>query len=195
MTTYYTSDQHWFHKAVVDFENRPFESMEEMNEGMIEIWNETVKPSDVVNHLGDMVFGSYDNWTHILDRLNGKIILHKGNHDGSRHLKKLAKAGYFEEIQTVGSYKRLHGYQLWLTHYPMDIGHRPNKFSISGHIHSTPSRKLNQINIGVDSPFNHNRPFGKPVHSDELVEHLNIINPQLEELFQKEREFHQERRI
>ena len=69
----------------------------------------------------------------------------------------------------------------------MDIGNRPHKFSLSGHIHSAPSRMVNQINLGVDSPLNFNRPFGKPIHIDELVEYLDYINPQLEDLFQKER--------
>src|SRR5690606_33871108 len=112
------------------------------------------------------------------DRLNGKIVLHKGNHDGSKHLKNLTREGYFEAVHTVGSYMKLHKYQLWLTHYPMEIGNRPNKMSISGHIHSTPSRMLNQVNVGVDSPLNFNRPFGQPIHVDELVEYLNYINPQ-----------------
>ena len=194
MTIYYTSDHHFYHKRVLEFEKRPFESIEEMNQGLIDIWNETVEDGDTVRYLGDFCFGGYNKWVSILEQLNGNIVLYKGNHDDSRTVKKLYKEGYIKELHTVGDYievkspKTNTGYQLWLTHYPMDIGLRPNKYSLHGHIHSLESRMLNQVNLCVDSPLNFDRPFGQPISEEELIAYLDHINPLVDEEFQKERE-------
>lgn len=191
MTRFYTSDTHFFHKNVLSFEDRPYETVEEMNEGIIKNWNSVIGQKDTVHHLGDFCFGGYDKWKSILDQLNGNIILYKGNHDASKTLKKLLKEGYFEEVHVVGDYFKIKGeerYQIWLSHYPMEIGLRPNKFSLHGHIHSIPSRMLNQINVGVDSPLSFGKPFGQPISEEELITYLDHINPIIKEEFQKERE-------
>lgn len=187
MAIYFTSDSHFRHKKIVGFENRPFDSVEEMNEGLIKAWNDTVKPNDLVYHLGDFCFGSYDKWAEIIGRLNGEIILIKGNHDSSDVIKKLHKIGYLKEIHMVGHYMKTNGYVLNLTHYPLEIGNRPRNFNLSGHIHAQPSRMLNQVNVGIDSPLNFNRPFGQPISMDELITYLDYINPQVEEQFKLER--------
>ena len=189
MSIYFTSDQHWNHKNVLKFENRPYDTVEEMNEGLIVAWNKVVKHNDTVHHLGDFCFGGYDKWVSILDRLNGKIILYKGNHDKSNVLKRLAKDGYFEEMYEVGNTMKVNKMDLWLTHYPMDIGLRPRKYSISGHIHNQKSRLLNQVNIGVDSHLKlvKSKPFGTPILLEELIDYLNETNPQVEEMFLAER--------
>lgn len=129
MTTFFTSDQHFFHRNVIDFCNRPFENVEEMNESLIDAWNKVVTKRDTVIQLGDFVFGNYDKWTSILDRLHGDIVFVKGNHDDSKPLKRLVADGYFKEFHEVGKYMKVEGYQLWLSHYPMDIGERPKKYS------------------------------------------------------------------
>lgn len=188
MTIFYTADQHWHHKNVLNFEDRPWDTLEEMNEGLIEAWNNVVKPNDTVHHLGDFSFGKVEDWRDLLDRLNGKIILYKGNHDASKKIKALQKEGYFRDVHVVGDYMKVHGFQLYLTHYPMDIGNRPRKYSIHGHIHSTPSRMLNQINVGVDSAFAQEEGnFGEPITEDRLVERMQGVNRAVEILFQEER--------
>jgi len=187
MTIYFTSDSHFRHKKIVEFEQRPFESTEEMNEGLIKAWNNTVKSGDLVYHLGDFCFGSYNEWINIIERLNGEIVLIKGNHDSSDIIKKAHKNGYLNEVHMIGYYMKSNGYILNLTHYPMEIGNRPRNFNISGHIHAQPSRMLNQVNVGVDSPLNFNRPFGQPISQDELIAHLDYINPKVEEQFHIER--------
>lgn len=189
MTQYFTSDQHFFHNNVLKFENRPFDTVEEMNQGMIKAWNDTVSKNSVVHHLGDFCFGGYDKWVSILEQLNGKIILYKGNHDDSKTLKRLAKDNYFEQIHQVGDYMKLHKHQLCLTHYPMDIGMRPRKWSLHGHIHGSPSRMINQINLGVDSQLDivRSKTFGSPVSEEELINYLDVTNPIVIEKFQQER--------
>lgn len=150
-----------------------------MNEGLIKAWNNVVSPEDTVYQLGDLIFGGIKRWKEILPQLNGKIIHCRGNHDSGKVVRNLAWEGYFHDYHEVGCYIKHEGYQMWLTHYPMDIGLRAKKYSISGHIHSTPNEMVNQINVGVDSALNSNRPFGQPISLEELIEHLDTIEPQL----------------
>lgn len=187
MSVFYTSDHHFHHKNVLKFENRPYDTIEDMNQGLINVWNNVVKPQDIVHHLGDLCFGGYDKWTSILDRLNGKIILYRGNHDDSKIVKKLVKNGYFENVHEVGGTIKINKYNLWLTHYPMEIGIRPRKYSLHGHIHSVSSRMANQINVGVDNQIFEMDEFGQPITQDRLIDYLDNITPLIEEKFKKDR--------
>lgn len=194
MTIYFTSDQHFMHKNILDFEDRPFKTLEDMQEGLIEAHNSVVNKTDQVFILGDFCFGKANQWVELLNKLRGRLILIKGNHDKSKIINRVLREGYLEEVHEVGTMLRADGFTLNLTHYPMDIGNRPRNFSISGHIHSQPNRLINQVNIGVDSPLaeliNHRNdtPFGTPIHLDDILSHLHQINPLVEEQFLKERE-------
>ena len=80
------SDTHFGHTGVCQFlradgvtKLRPWDTPEEMDEAMIKAWNETVRPTDKVYHLGDVVINRKALPT--LHRLNGDKVLIKGNHD------------------------------------------------------------------------------------------------------------------
>lgn len=80
------SDTHFGHTGVCQFlradgvtKLRPWDTPEEMDEAMIKAWNETVRPTDKVYHLGDVVINR--KALHTLHRLNGDKVLIKGNHD------------------------------------------------------------------------------------------------------------------
>lgn len=184
---FFTSDSHFYHKNILKFENRPFDTVEEMNEELIQAWNSVVSNNDVIYHLGDMVFGGISNWKEILPRLNGKLRLIRGNHDDSKVVKKLNQEGYFDECYDVGCYIKHHKQCMWLSHYPMEIGVRPRKWSVSGHIHSQSNTYINQINVGVDSPLNFDKPFGQPILLEELLEYMDYYSEKIEEEFQRNR--------
>lgn len=78
---FFASDHHFRHRNILKYCNRPFSSIEEMNETLIENWNRKVGKDDIVFHLGDFCFGGEKHWTSIRSRLNGEIILIVGNHD------------------------------------------------------------------------------------------------------------------
>lgn len=82
MKRFVIADTHFNHKNIIEYENRPFESVEEMNERMIDLWNLVVGKNDLIYILGDftlsrrmMVISDYVN------RLHGKKVLIMGNHD------------------------------------------------------------------------------------------------------------------
>lgn len=123
------SDTHFGHKNILEFEpiKRPFTSIEEHDETLIQLWNETVGKNDTVWHLGDVLFGA-KNFS-ILERLNGIKKLVMGNHD------RYPMAKYLEHFTQVCGSAEMKG--CILTHLPI----YENQFSryranIHGHLHS-----------------------------------------------------------
>lgn len=85
-TVWLISDTHFGHAGVCKFlredgvtKLRPFDDPEEMDEYMIQAWNDRVRPTDKVYHLGDVVINRKALKT--LSRLNGDKVLIRGNHD------------------------------------------------------------------------------------------------------------------
>ena len=85
--TFFTSDTHFGHAAIIQYCSRPYKSVEEMNQVLIDNWNSKVKKDDIVYHLGDFIFGGSKLWYEIFSKLNGNIVLIMGNHD-ARNLRK-----------------------------------------------------------------------------------------------------------
>lgn len=81
MYKWVVSDNHFGHKNIIQYCNRPFKSVEEMDYEMIRRWNSVVQPEDHVLHLGDFGFGSKAKLAETAKWLNGKITLVRGNHD------------------------------------------------------------------------------------------------------------------
>ena len=92
---FFTSDHHFGHTNIIRFSERPFSSVEEMDQELIKRWNEKVSPLDIVYHLGDISLARPERTKEILDQLNGSIFLVKGNHDKSA----LSYAKRFEWIK------------------------------------------------------------------------------------------------
>jgi len=53
MKIWFTADTHLGHENVIRYNPRPFSSTAEMDEALIENWNQVVQPDDAVYHLGD----------------------------------------------------------------------------------------------------------------------------------------------
>ena len=78
---FYIADWHYGHANIIAYDNRPFTSVAEMNETLIENWNKAVSPGDMVYVLGDMFWCKSSEAVPVLEGLNGQKILVRGNHD------------------------------------------------------------------------------------------------------------------
>ena len=78
---YVTSDPHFSHSNIIKYCNRPFSTVEEMDETLIKNWNDVVRPEDTVICLGDFALTSKEEIIRIGKSLNGNKILILGNHD------------------------------------------------------------------------------------------------------------------
>lgn len=84
MNIWFYSDPHFDHKNIIKYDGRPFNSVEEMNNALIERYNSIVKPEDIVVWVGDCFLGRTQNAKDIMKILNGKKVLIRGNHDKRR---------------------------------------------------------------------------------------------------------------
>ena len=81
---WFTSDTHFCHQNILSYQqNRIFGSVYDMNEALISNWNSVVATEDECYVIGDFIMGhKKENIPFIVPRLNGKIFLVSGNHDG-----------------------------------------------------------------------------------------------------------------
>jgi len=136
MDIYLTADTHFDHSRIIDYEKRPFSDNLEMTEVLIDNWNKVVKPNDLIFHLGDVFFCKADRMQEIANRLNGRKILIRGNHDKGVSNGKFRKLGFEPR-----NYYQVDG--LFLSHYPQDISaiktavnHGAIAGNVHGHVHS-----------------------------------------------------------
>jgi len=81
---WFTSDTHWFHTNILKLCDRPFTTIEEHNEQLIQNHNSVVHTNDWVFNLGDIIMGNkQENIPKILPRLNGTLTMCRGNHDSN----------------------------------------------------------------------------------------------------------------
>lgn len=131
------SDTHFNHNKDFIWKSRGFNSVQEMNETIINNWNKVIKSDDIVYHLGDFIMGDLSRGIDIIKQLNGKIRLAIGNHDTNARIIAFYNLHNFEDIQF--GYRIKKGKRTFLlTHYPTLTGNFDNSktYSIHGHTHS-----------------------------------------------------------
>lgn len=135
---YFISDTHFNHYNIIKYCQRPFQDVSEMNNAIINNWNNIVKDEDIVYHLGDFALSKSEEVKKIFEKLKGNIFLIRGNHDGK-------SIKYYEDIGFhVLAYAliKLDKYKLILSHYPLQDNLIPQGYiNLHGHIHD---KKLNE---------------------------------------------------
>ena len=72
---WFSSDQHFGHRNVINFCDRPYADVKEMNQSLIDNWNSVVSNNDIIFVLGDMFwFHGRHEIKKVVAKLNGKYI-------------------------------------------------------------------------------------------------------------------------
>lgn len=162
MANYYISDLHIGHKHVLNcegsrnFDNRPFKTLDEMHETILNNWNSVVKNCDHVYCLGDMVWRENDESIALVSQLKGNIHLVVGNHDrinDSRYKRLFVEICDYKEVTDNIKGKN---YGVVLSHYPIMFWNKMRRFNndgypqksynilLYGHTHNTQEEQLYQ---------------------------------------------------
>ena len=149
------SDHHLYHNNILKFcaEQRPFDTVEEMNEVIIERHNALVKPNDHVWFFGDVVFGDANSnlaeRLEIVNRMNGIKHLLGGNHDKLRAV----MTEYLKYFVSIESYREFGHNKDICSHYPVHTQQLEEryKFNVHGHLHDIVLDDPRYINICLDN--------------------------------------------
>jgi len=150
-SVFLVSDTHFGHAGVCRFTHedtgvkiRPWTDPDEMDEHMVKVWNETVKPTDKVYHLGDVVINRKS--LGIMRRLNGDKVLIRGNHDIFRDDE------YRQHFRELRAYHVMNG--MILSHIPI----HPESLgrfgvNIHGHLHTPLSTGRSGVQSSPGAPL------------------------------------------
>lgn len=186
------ADPHLNHTNIIRYTNRPFNTVEEMNETIIFNWNNCVKQNDSIFVLGDFFLGKYEDMIPILERLNGMIYIISGNHDNNIH--RLWSEMDFKYQHLLSKIKWIKDYHeeiidgrlVVMFHYPLVSWNRKmhKSYHLWGHTHGVVSSLTNydlSLDVGVDatayrlgiSPENY-RPLSWQEINKYMNERINI---------------------
>jgi len=153
--TLYWSDIHFGHKNILEYCNRPFNTIEDHDEYYINLWNNHISKNDIIFYVGDFLFGSKQRCKEILDRLNGIKYLIRGNHDRFT-INKYIEYGFKNVFEYKINY--INGKNVLISHYPyIYIDKLKNIYdenncvlNIHGHIHGKNIDNTTLINVSCD---------------------------------------------
>ena len=170
-TMYFTSDTHFLHENILTLgSGRPFKTIDEHDQFIVDAWNARINKGDRVFHLGDFMMGDRRRFEEFFRKLNGRIFMVLGNHDRPRGWE-----NYFEHVCKRFELDTKAG-KILMRHAPNSLdpwsqGSRdlvqeePGGFAwfFHGHVHNRWARRGKFVNVGVDV-----RDF-EPKTLDELI--------------------------
>ena len=174
---YVTSDLHLCHDREFLYKPRGFENVSDMNEFIVNAWNEKIDVDDTVYVLGDLVLGG-DKGTEcgikMLSSLNGDIHVILGNHDTDNRVARYRELLNISSIQ-YADMLQYNGYRFFMTHYPCYTSNLTKEtmkqcvLNLHGHLHS--KKKFYE-----DIPYMYNVCMDahgcKPVSIDTIIEDI-----------------------
>ena len=140
---FFTADEHYGHKNIIKYCNRPFKTTEEMDDEIIKRHNEVVNNDDVVVHGGDFTLKGSNQAKEYISKLKGKHIFLMGSHD-----KWLLDTDYKYIWR-----KRIDNQLIVVCHYAFRVWEQShyNSWNLFGHSHSKLESQGKQHDIGVDN--------------------------------------------
>lgn len=175
---YFLADSHYNHKNIVrgttewknldenDNRVRNFDTIDQMNETLINNINSKIGQDDIIFHLGDWSFGGFEKIKEFRDRIVCQnIYLLIGNHDHHQEAQKEDCHLLFTQVfpsylelevklfSTPKSTKTRHHFIM--SHYPIASWHNMNKgwMHLHGHVHFPFNLKLGpgkMLDVGMD---------------------------------------------
>lgn len=159
---FFTSDEHFGHKNIIRYCNRPFQTVEEMDETIISNFNSVVSKGDITIHAGDftLIGQKLNVYKKYADRLNGNHVFLKGSHD--YWIPRKGSIQIWEKNFTINQQQ----YYFVVCHYAMKTWARShfNSIQLYGHSHGALPPVGKQHDIGVDN----NNFF--PLSENQIVE-------------------------
>lgn len=141
MSNFYISDLHFFHKNVTNegsnFDDRPFDTLEEMHKVLKENWNNVVTGADHVYILGDMCWKENEDAIKLVSTLKGNKHLILGNHDKAKEQR------YRQLFVEILSYKEIQDtlngnpINVVMSHYPIAFWNHQHMYTKNGNLHKT----------------------------------------------------------
>lgn len=196
---FFTSDSHFSHKNIVrgvtswadaNDKTRDFDTVEEMNQILVDNINSVVGEDDILIHLGDWSFGGFDQIAKFRSQLNvADIRIMLGNHDHHilrgkdginyiftdvwKGLKNL-NIRYHDELKVEST-------NVVISHYPLASWQNMNDgwFHLHGHVHLPEEHKLGRgrsLDVGVDGNNLNVYDFReiRKLLSDRPIKHLRL---------------------
>lgn len=175
--TFFFSDPHYHHKNICKGvsswggkdQTRPFDTLDEMNDKIVNDINETVGQDDWLVCLGDWSFGGFDKIEQFRSRLVcQKIILVYGNHD--EHI--IANRGGVQDLFHSTHFRlqlNANGEVYELNHFPMAVWDQAHhgRCHLFGHVHGSFDNGGRSLDVGIDNIFKIRGNY-KPLSQDDI---------------------------
>lgn len=171
---YLSSDLHLGHDREFIWKVRGFNSVEEMNETIIEHFNSIIAPSDDLYILGDLMLGNNEVGMNCLRRINGRLHIVWGNHDTDKRKELYRTLPSFVEDGPALTL-RYNKYNFFMCHYPALTGNLEKEslkqmtLCLYGHTHQTTNfyeDRPYMYHCGVDSHDCY------PIFLDDIIDEM-----------------------
>lgn len=145
---FFTGCLHFGHSKIIGYCNRPFNTLQEMDDELIHNWNITINKNDIIYVLGDF---AWKHWDKYANRLKGIKYLIKGNHDKRSNKFYIESCGFNSVSMLLNI--RINKQPITLCHYAMRVWDKShfNAWHLYSHSHGRLRPMGKSYDIGVDN--------------------------------------------
>lgn len=161
---YFISDTHFGHENILKYDNRPFATIEEHDQALLNNINSVLSPGDTLWHLGDVAW-SQQKYEWFVANLKGTIQYEqlRGNHDNRGSLPWIRSSDVAEI--------KVDGHKIFMSHYPHLSW--PNRYHgalhLFGHVHGMLQ------GVGRSMDVSANMIGYKPISATEVIQKFTFI--------------------
>lgn len=152
---YVWADTHFNHTKIITMQNRPYETIQDMNAGLVARWNETVGPDDLIIFIGDFGYShkKMQPLGDIYHQLRGRKHLVLGNHDEKcKEVLRLPWETINDSVYIKNHVEDGVAMTAHIHHYPIESWRNmKNAIMVHGHCHGNLRRKMaRRFDAGCD---------------------------------------------